>query len=151
MVKKEYYWKNKERVLEYQKKRYRENEKLKTWYKNYYKKNRERILKKSKEWKKSENGKFSKLRWHYKVRKKVPVNLSNEEIKKIKERDKVCVFCGSDKSLTFDHVDNNGPTNVSNLVVCCLSCNSSKGNKNVVEWLNKKNLDSSIIKRNHIN
>lgn len=41
-----------------------------------------------------------------------------------------CVYCGSTKRLTLDHVDAHGlggETTEANLVTACLSCNSSKG------------------------
>jgi len=51
----------------------------------------------------------------------------------------LCVYCGeaSDK-LTIDHatpIHAGGRHNVRNLVPCCKSCNSSKGTKDLADWL----------------
>lgn len=43
-----------------------------------------------------------------------------------------CVYCGSSKQLTLDHVipkSRGGGNDWSNLVTCCFSCNLKKGNK----------------------
>lgn len=50
----------------------------------------------------------------------------------VKERDKICQFCGTDKNLTFDHmhpVSRGGGTSLLNLQILCLSCNSFKNDK----------------------
>lgn len=53
----------------------------------------------------------------------------------------VCVYCGAtDRPLTMDHwipVSRGGPTEVGNLIPCCGSCNSRKGNKSPDEWQSK--------------
>ena len=56
----------------------------------------------------------------------------------IHERDKVCVYCGADEDLTIDHVvalTRGGPHCQENLVVACRSCNSSKNDTPLEEWL----------------
>jgi len=43
-----------------------------------------------------------------------------------------CVYCGSRKNLTLDHVlprSRGGSNDWANLVTCCLSCNLKKGNR----------------------
>jgi len=49
-----------------------------------------------------------------------------------------CVYCGSTNNLTLDHIipiANNGNHTEDNLVVACRSCNSSKQDKPLKEWL----------------
>jgi hypothetical protein len=49
-----------------------------------------------------------------------------------------CVYCGSRRDLTIDHVvpvSKGGRHIDSNLVACCSDCNTSKGDRNVDEWL----------------
>jgi len=57
---------------------------------------------------------------------------------RIYRRDKhTCVYCGSRKKLTIDHVvpvSKGGRHIDSNLVTCCNSCNLSKGDKTLDEW-----------------
>jgi hypothetical protein len=49
-----------------------------------------------------------------------------------------CVYCGSEKNLSLDHVipqSRGGPHTVENLATCCKSCNSSKRDRTPQEWL----------------
>src|SRR3989344_2023138 len=85
---------------------------------------------------------------------KIPKTLEN----KIKNRDNSCVYCGSKfnresytQKATLEHIDNNAK-NISetNIVLCCASCNASKGTKRLSEWLNspycqKKKINKETI------
>jgi hypothetical protein len=66
----------------------------------------------------------------------------------VKQRDLSCVYCGisfintvpTHKTRpTWEHIINdiriNGPDNIA---LCCGSCNSSKGTKLLIDWLNSK-------------
>jgi 5-methylcytosine-specific restriction endonuclease McrA len=63
----------------------------------------------------------------------------------VKDRDRKCVYCGkefssSNKSkksrATWEHIINNAKIiNRENIALCCFSCNSSKGNKKLTDWL----------------
>jgi len=89
--------------------------------------------------------------------------------KKLRATHKKCVFCGiamkthahskgtpGDKA-TFEHLDNNGSMNKeNNVVMCCGSCNSSKGTKSLATWLKSdyckkygitKNSVASVVKK----
>jgi len=101
----------------------------------------------------SPKGKYSIMISCFRRRQKFPINLSVEDAELIKRRDKMkCVYCGINvfeypivpkyhpQQLTFDHVDDKGATDLSNLVLSCRSCNSSKLNKNVFEWSKEKNI-----------
>ena len=51
--------------------------------------------------------------------------------------DNRCAYCGSKTKLTPDHViaiNNNGSTNIENILPCCEKCNSSKGVKDMETW-----------------
>jgi hypothetical protein len=72
--------------------------------------------------------------------------LPNDELESIFKRDKTCVYC---HKTMFDHLANskrsdwytiehlnylppwNNPTTVA---ICCWSCNSSRGNKKLIDW-----------------
>lgn len=48
-----------------------------------------------------------------------------------------CAYCGKEKPLTQDHfiaLSKKGEYTVNNIIPSCQSCNSSKGNKDFVEW-----------------
>ncbi len=52
-----------------------------------------------------------------------------------------CTYCESPGDLSWDHlipVSKGGPNIISNQVVACRSCNSSKGNKDIFEWYSRR-------------
>ena len=67
---------------------------------------------------------------------------------KIRKRDQQCVYCGvafkkclpgsggRKRTATWEHIDNDAK-NISehNIVLCCSACNSSKGAKRLIAWL----------------
>ncbi|MCB0539594.1 MAG: HNH endonuclease [Bacteroidetes bacterium] len=65
---------------------------------------------------------------------------------------KVCNYCGSEDNLALDHIfpkKYGGSDNAENLIFACRSCNSSKGKKDLMEWMNFKErfLPLMIIRR----
>ncbi|MFA5893983.1 MAG: HNH endonuclease [Candidatus Margulisiibacteriota bacterium] len=85
--------------------------------------------------------------------------------KKIEKRDKLCAFCRvkmrkwhskgpRGKAPTIEHLDNDeNNKDESNIVMCCTSCNSSKGEKELRDWLKsdyckckEKNITEKTIK-----
>lgn len=71
--------------------------------------------------------------------------------KEVKERDKFCVYCGvemidqfpsggSRKSVaTWEHIINDASIITrENIARCCVSCNSSKGTKDLSDWLHSR-------------
>ena len=78
--------------------------------------------------------------WSHLYRTKLYENkfdLTREDIIKIMDRDKVCVYCGANTKLSLDHIipiTKGGDTTYLNMVLACMTCNSSKHNKDVVEW-----------------
>jgi hypothetical protein len=70
--------------------------------------------------------------------KTITMSGSIREWQREQEMPRVCVFCGSDKDLTTDHLiarHRGGSDAADNLVLSCKSCNSSRGEKGVFEWL----------------
>lgn len=74
----------------------------------------------------------------------IPASLEKE----IRVRDKVCVYCGvkmvdkrspglSNRTVaTWEHIINDATiVNRDNIALCCAACNSSKGAKDLIEWL----------------
>ena len=48
-----------------------------------------------------------------------------------------CVYCGGTEGLSWDHLiprSKGGPDTIGNHVPACRSCNSSKGDRDVLEW-----------------
>jgi hypothetical protein len=55
----------------------------------------------------------------------------------MKENVGLCTYCGQEAQTTFDHVipmSKGGPSDMGNMVPVCKSCNSSKSDKNVIDW-----------------
>lgn len=51
-----------------------------------------------------------------------------------------CAYCGIDGKMTMDHIVpliRGGRHSIGNIIPACLSCNSSKNRKFIVEWRNK--------------
>lgn len=64
----------------------------------------------------------------------------------------ICNYCGSDEKLALDHIflqKFGGKDNAENLIFACRTCNSSKGKKDLMEWMNTKGefLPLMIIRR----
>lgn len=58
------------------------------------------------------------------------------------EGGKECAYCGATSGLSWDHLiprNKGGPDTISNHVPACVSCNSSKGDRDVVEWFRSRN------------
>lgn len=59
--------------------------------------------------------------------------------------EKNCVYCSRENELSWDHLipqSKGGPDDAENLVLCCRSCNSSKGNRGLYAWVGIKNKDN---------
>jgi len=59
-----------------------------------------------------------------------------------------CYYCGSDSKLSVDHLIpkfKDGPDLADNLIWACKSCNSSKGKKDMLEWMEGKGEFPSIL------
>ena len=55
-----------------------------------------------------------------------------------------CVYCSSAINLTTDHLiprNKGGDDSADNVVLACQSCNSSRGDKGIFEWLGLKEKD----------
>jgi hypothetical protein len=53
----------------------------------------------------------------------------------------ICNYCGATKNLSLDHIfpKKMGGTDIAeNLIYACKSCNSSKGKKDLMEWMTEK-------------
>jgi len=74
------------------------------------------------------------------------------------KRDKVCVYCGAEFDATvrklkpsWEHIVNDIRINSSNnIALCCMSCNASKGAKELEVWLtsiycDKKGITSDTV------
>ena len=65
---------------------------------------------------------------------------------------KICNYCGSTENLALDHIfpqKHGGKDNAENLIFACKTCNSSKGKKDLMEWMNFRGefLPLMIIRR----
>lgn len=50
---------------------------------------------------------------------------------------RACAYCGTAENLTWDHLiptNRGGPDTISNHVPACSACNSSKGDRDAIEW-----------------
>lgn len=66
--------------------------------------------------------------------KRLRVRVNRQRI--LKRDNHSCVYCGSKRDLTIDHLipkSKGGKNTWDNLVTCCISCNSKKGDKMLYE------------------
>lgn len=62
----------------------------------------------------------------------------------IQEANGRCAYCDEERSLTVDHivpVKQGGMHAITNMVMACRSCNSSKGAKNAIDWIKWKGIE----------
>ncbi len=64
----------------------------------------------------------------------------------------ICNYCGSSINLSLDHIFpkfSGGSDNAENLIIACKNCNSSKGKKDLMEWMIASNtfLPLMVIRR----
>ena len=61
--------------------------------------------------------------------------ITQEEFVKIVTAPSGCNYCGTTKvTRSLDRVDNSRGYEKDNVVACCISCNTSKGDKTLTEW-----------------
>jgi 5-methylcytosine-specific restriction endonuclease McrA len=85
-------------------------------------------------------------------------NIPLEVQKIVKSRDENCVYCGiqfndSDNKTkaTWEHIENDITKNtMDNICLSCVSCNTSKGAKTLIDWLENSKYckDKNITKLN---
>ena len=73
--------------------------------------------------------------------------LPEDDLEKIRNRDKVCVYCHKKLSRqyaikdwpTIEHLNYLPPwNNPETVAICCWSCNSSRGNKPILKWFDSR-------------
>jgi 5-methylcytosine-specific restriction endonuclease McrA len=117
----------------------------------WYRENREYVLANSAQWRKDnpeqykkslrnwrQNNKQRKIELEHRRRARkqdnAVYNISPKDLRKLLGP---CSYCGLQKEPTMDHVipiSRGGSHGIGNLVPCCLSCNTTKNNRTVMEW-----------------
>jgi hypothetical protein len=83
---------------------------------------------------------FMKLRAN-----EITISDTIREWEREQELPKLCVFCGTKDDLSTDHLipkNRGGDDTADNLVLACKSCNASRGDKGVFEWLGLEKKDN---------
>jgi hypothetical protein len=83
----------------------------------------------------------------YKALKNRDISMSGtmREWQKEQELPHTCVFCGAEKDLQADHLvpkSRGGKNDADNLVLSCKTCNISRNDKGVFQWLGLKKKDN---------
>lgn len=75
----------------------------------------------------------------------ISISETIREWEREQELPKECVFCGTSENLTTDHLiprNRGGDDSSENLVLACRTCNSSRGNRGIFEWLGLERKDT---------
>ena len=89
------------------------------------------------------------------------------ELKKIRSRDKKCVYChklmiypyihkNHNDSATIEHLNDEEPfywkegLQISDITICCGECNSSRNDKTLLDWFNTKYCIDKNINENTV-
>lgn len=153
----QYHLENRDERLAYNRRYYQENiEEERERGRQFYWENRTEILEKSREqyWEHRDERLAYNRQWQRdnpeKCRKRTRRRRAQKAKVTIGEVDEAavyelynshCVYCGSTENLTLDHVvpiSKGGAHHQENLVISCGSCNSSKRDKPLEEWLQMK-------------
>jgi len=153
------WWKNSPKAKEIRK-RFWNSEKSKKYQRDWNENNKEKNKLKYQKYQYTKKGILNQIKKVQTRRikfKKISGVYHNIPSKKLIEfvdnRDKKCVYCGcefiedpkSNRYRTYDHLDPFKPHSKENTVRCCSSCNSSKGERNVWEWLKIKGFTPSEV------
>ncbi|MFH1685521.1 MAG: HNH endonuclease [Candidatus Micrarchaeota archaeon] len=115
----------------------------KSWA-EYYKKNKDILLAKGREYAKTPRGKEINLIKCSKRRARqsgATSHFSAKDFRRLQGIYPVCVYCGKKNELQVEHVvplDKGGRNDVTNLVIACKSCNSSKRNETPEDWFKRR-------------
>lgn len=128
--------------------KYCASEKYKEYNKIWNLNNKDKNLARGRKYSKTPKGIANSLK--KKDRKKfgeADPSLNHKLILMLIERDKNCVYCGSllKDEVEYDHLNPFLPFSKINSVRCCLSCNRSKLNANVLDWLKFKKLEPNKL------
>lgn len=116
-------------------------EKWKEKSKKWYEKNKDRVSERSRKWAilNREKRVANEQRRRFAKVKNGQNDLTSVQIEILKSQTPFCNYCYDfDAELTVDHVipiSKGGQNTLSNVVIACRSCNSSKSNKNLITFL----------------
>lgn len=139
-----YYKNNLDKVREYQRNYQQENaDRIREHQRNYQQENADTIREQKRNYRQTSAGKNSLIRGSQKRRalknKCHSLSYKPEDILNLFNSE--CAYCSSKENLTLDHFIplSKGGSNVQgNLLPACKSCNSSKNNRDAIEWYKKQ-------------
>jgi len=149
IAKKEYAKRNKEKLRQYHKEYRKENKlQLSKYHKQYLENGGREVRKKYREENKDKIKFLKQNNETVRRRAKQDSDLNGPEYRAwVTTEIKLCVYCGVNCSKNFhvDHVEplnQNGKHELANLAISCPSCNLSKGQKSLLEFLCYRHLTS---------
>lgn len=137
---KKYYNENKKKILNYKKQYYLDNtDEMSERSRIYREKNAEKVRAYKRQYKKENRDLFNGYKHKRRAQKRMlPNTLNATQWKRAKRHfEKSCAYCGVKEALTRDHfipLSKGGGFTRENIVPACISCNSSKGDRDFFEW-----------------
>lgn len=150
--KREYYDANREQRKAYNQEYFQENrDRLNSCSREYYQENRDSILTQKRQYHKKNSAILVVKARHKRARRELATT-DGHTLQQLKERFALfgnqCVYCLSSDRLTVDHffpLLSGGLDVIGNTVPACLSCNSSKGAKDPLQWMREQGLSEHHI------
>ena len=142
----EWYVKNKEKILVKRREDYaipQKQEKHKAYCREYSRNNRLKINEHGRKYRQTKKGKLVEQNHWLKRRMQITSTknmLTTIELNKIKKEYLFCIYCGSKKDLTTEHIKaiiNGGLHTKENVMIACSKCNASKNSTPLKVWLQK--------------
>ena len=132
-TRKRYYAQNREKIITAQKEyKIKNKDILAKKRKEWYSENRDEILSKRRLWNLTPEGRYKQYKYKAKERG-LSFELSFEQFCGLWQ--KPCTYCGASiDTIGIDRVDNSIGYNIKNIVSCCFSCNTKKGQMTCEQW-----------------
>lgn len=99
--------------------------------------NKDRYRAMVRDWEKRNPGALADYRARRRQRKKTGRVTTRDWLRLVRRYDSRCFYCGEAAAMTMDHIvplSRGGKHTIGNIVPACLSCNSSKHDRFIVEW-----------------
>lgn len=126
----------------------RDNKKRRSQYiKKRYWKNKKELREQEREWRNTSRGRLARAANEARRRARIRSNSTPSQdinVEYIQKTIGCCSYCGSTENLSIEHivpVAKGGDNSLANLTMACMTCNCSKQDKDLIQWIANNDLD----------